>query len=355
MSGLEVAGVVLAILPLVVNQLENYVQGLETLKSFRNRTYRRDLQRYLNKTRTHRPQFLNTLEQVLEDAVNDEDEVSELINNPTGPLWGDNTNNLLQTIVEQAQYREDSRTKRKRSEKPLLRYRALRCGAGSLYNAFVRGKCWKCICRDTPHIHFRLDSTSINDRSDNKALEVPRFKIVTGSGIADVHGQSSWAWDEIEAEFLMLKSVEDTQQGPQLHLTLTSPQASPNAKIKRKQVKFAVVAAPLDAIRCASPTPTPKSPLISDFCATLLASRSNLKDAGAIGVLRDEANPIFEHRVYFMKEALSAREFKSLKELLRPLNLSQLALNNQPFLTRRDRLYLAANLACNVLQLHATG
>jgi hypothetical protein len=247
----------------------------------------------------------------------------------------ESTNTLLQTIAEQAQYREDSRTKRKRSEKPLLRYRALRDGASSLYNAFVQGKCWKCICRDTHHINFRLDTTSMNDRSDHKSSEVPRFKIVIRSGITDVHGQSSWAWDEIEAECLiLLKSAEDTHQGPQLDLTPTSLQASPNAKIRRKQVTFAVVAAPIDAVRCASPTPTPKRPLISDFCAMLLASRNNIKDAGAIGVLKDEANPIFEHRVYFTKEPLSTREFKSLKELLRPLNLSQLARNNQPFLTK---------------------
>jgi hypothetical protein len=89
MSGIEVTGVVLAILPLIVNQLDNYVQGLEALKSFRTRRYRRDLQRYLDRIRTQQALFLNTLEQTLNDALDGEDEISNLIADPTGPLWKD--------------------------------------------------------------------------------------------------------------------------------------------------------------------------------------------------------------------------------------------------------------------------
>ena len=87
MSGVETAGIVLAILPLLVNQLDNYVQGLETIKSFRTRRYRATFGRYLTKLETQQVILLNTLEQALEDVVDYEEDVSELIHNPRGSLW----------------------------------------------------------------------------------------------------------------------------------------------------------------------------------------------------------------------------------------------------------------------------
>jgi hypothetical protein len=87
-TGVETVGIILAILPLVVNQLDAYVQGLVTIKTFRTKRYRRELESYLTRLGTHRAIFLNTLEQLLEDIV-DDDEVRDLIDNPTGNLWQD--------------------------------------------------------------------------------------------------------------------------------------------------------------------------------------------------------------------------------------------------------------------------
>jgi hypothetical protein len=91
-----------------------------------------------------------------------------------------------------------------------------------------------------------------------------------------------------------------------------------------------------------------------DLCATLLAPRGASKDAGAIGVIADEADPSYEHRIYVTQSAFSSQPFKPLRSLLQPLDPLQRLSNNRVFLTRRDRLYLAANLACNVLQLHGS-
>jgi hypothetical protein len=41
MSGIELAGIALAILPLLITQLDNYMQGIETLGDFRTRRYRK--------------------------------------------------------------------------------------------------------------------------------------------------------------------------------------------------------------------------------------------------------------------------------------------------------------------------
>jgi hypothetical protein len=89
MSGIETASLVLAILPLLVNQLDNYVQGLETIKSFRTRRYRAQFESYLTKLGTHHAILLNTLELTLEGVVDHEKDISELIHNPCGAAWND--------------------------------------------------------------------------------------------------------------------------------------------------------------------------------------------------------------------------------------------------------------------------
>lgn len=88
-TGIETAGVVLAILPLIVNQLDSYVSGIETLKSFRTRRYRRQFEEWSTRLGTQHAILLNTLEQSLEGLVDYDDDISELINNPKGRLWKD--------------------------------------------------------------------------------------------------------------------------------------------------------------------------------------------------------------------------------------------------------------------------
>jgi hypothetical protein len=87
MSGIEVAGLVLALLPLVVNQLDNYARGIETLKGLRR--YQWDLENYSSNLSAQYAIFLNTLEIFLQDVVDDHDERSELIKYPMGSGWKD--------------------------------------------------------------------------------------------------------------------------------------------------------------------------------------------------------------------------------------------------------------------------
>jgi hypothetical protein len=88
-TGVEAAGIILAILPLIVNQLDAYVQGLETIKTFRTKRYRRELESYLTRLGTQQAIFQNTLEHLLEDVADSDDEVRDLIGNPAGTLWQD--------------------------------------------------------------------------------------------------------------------------------------------------------------------------------------------------------------------------------------------------------------------------
>lgn len=88
-TGIETVGVVVAILPLVVNQLDAYVQGIETIRGFGTRRYRRQLEEYSTRLGTQHAILLNTLEESLDGLVDYEDEITELINHPRGPLWKD--------------------------------------------------------------------------------------------------------------------------------------------------------------------------------------------------------------------------------------------------------------------------
>ncbi|KAJ5853342.1 hypothetical protein N7534_005885 [Penicillium rubens] len=84
-TGIEAAGLALAILPLLINQIDAYALGIEKIRLLRR--YRRDFKDYSMGLKTQRTILLNTLEQALEGVVDDEDEICQLINNPQGEEW----------------------------------------------------------------------------------------------------------------------------------------------------------------------------------------------------------------------------------------------------------------------------
>ncbi|KAJ5194427.1 hypothetical protein N7491_001765 [Penicillium cf. griseofulvum] len=86
-TGIEAAGLALALLPLFVNQIDGYVRGIEKIKALKR--YRREFKGYSVSLSTQHAILLNTLEQALEGVVDDEDQVSELICDPQGDGWRD--------------------------------------------------------------------------------------------------------------------------------------------------------------------------------------------------------------------------------------------------------------------------
>jgi hypothetical protein len=91
MSGAEAAGLILAVLPLVMHTVDSYVQGVQTLKRFHTRRYREELEDYKLRIDTQRTEFLNTLELLFDGIVDREDELRDLITNPKGQLWTEST------------------------------------------------------------------------------------------------------------------------------------------------------------------------------------------------------------------------------------------------------------------------
>jgi hypothetical protein len=87
-TGVETAGLVLAVFPLVVNGLGSYVAGADTLRKWRNeRMYGRELKHLQRQLETQRVIYLNTLEELLTGIVHSDAERALLINDPSGPKW----------------------------------------------------------------------------------------------------------------------------------------------------------------------------------------------------------------------------------------------------------------------------
>lgn len=87
MSGIEIAGLALAVLPLVINQLDNYVQGLETLGDFRIKRYRSRLDQYASNLGSQQAAFINTLERSLEGVIEYADGFDNLGQDELKAIW----------------------------------------------------------------------------------------------------------------------------------------------------------------------------------------------------------------------------------------------------------------------------
>ncbi|RAL00411.1 uncharacterized protein BO80DRAFT_97044 [Aspergillus ibericus CBS 121593] len=86
-TGVETVGIVLAILPLLINQLDQYVQGIETLKLFGKNRYRRELDSYRTNIETQKAIFVNTLILSLDGVVEYAEEIGDLIERPHEGPW----------------------------------------------------------------------------------------------------------------------------------------------------------------------------------------------------------------------------------------------------------------------------
>ncbi|OJD38858.1 uncharacterized protein BKCO1_300050 [Diplodia corticola] len=86
MSGVELAGLVLAVLPLVISALEDYNDGLDPVKAFVK--WENYLPQYIRKLRNQHVHYEQTLRLLLA-PITTEYELAEMIADPQGDLWKD--------------------------------------------------------------------------------------------------------------------------------------------------------------------------------------------------------------------------------------------------------------------------
>ena len=87
-SGIEVAGLILGVLPLIVSVIEDYREGLEPFKVWVR--YRKDLQELRKVLEIEVSKLLNTCEELLASLVS-EAELASLLKEPGGSAWSSAT------------------------------------------------------------------------------------------------------------------------------------------------------------------------------------------------------------------------------------------------------------------------
>lgn len=85
MSGIEVAGIALAVFPILINGLNHVVAGIETVKRWKR--YRLKLKDYADILESASVYFLDTLDELLSDIVHSDEELSMMLANPGGSPW----------------------------------------------------------------------------------------------------------------------------------------------------------------------------------------------------------------------------------------------------------------------------
>ena len=85
MSGIEVAGIALAVFPILVDGLNHVVAGIDTIKRWKR--YKAKLRDYADILEAAEVYFLDTLDELLSDIVHSDDELKMMLSEPGGALW----------------------------------------------------------------------------------------------------------------------------------------------------------------------------------------------------------------------------------------------------------------------------
>ncbi|KAJ5714165.1 uncharacterized protein N7483_011346 [Penicillium malachiteum] len=87
MSGFEIAGLVLAIFPLVISGLEHYGSSVESMKEWIR--YEKEFKMFQNALNIQRLFFYQNIQKLLSLTVQSDHEMAKMMNNPHDPLWKD--------------------------------------------------------------------------------------------------------------------------------------------------------------------------------------------------------------------------------------------------------------------------
>ncbi|KAJ5781313.1 hypothetical protein N7457_006473 [Penicillium paradoxum] len=421
---MEAAGLALAILPLLLSQLDNYVQGLQTLKGFRARRYRQQLDEYFTNIGTQHALFLNTLERTLDGVVEYQDGIDDLINNPSGEAWKrpelqqklerklersywpftktmgelssqledlkrrliieqvssaetiwkdasilerevrkfrdifsksiyadllhriSTANTILDTLLKQSEYRNQPR-RRIASKRPLLRYRKARKSAHSLHKTIIRGKCWNCPCKASHKVHFVLNTPYIDTfDTSTEASANPCFDLVlTSISAADAGCVSS-----LTKSYKLAAESEIIQSSIGVRHICHSGHAGHNTpqNHKKKTVQFAPPETACEFPRSSRP----QLPPIVDICAAISAVIPEQGSQTALGWLSDESH---RHNITYIRNVGGGLSSQSLEDLITAsCRSSESQTSEKFFFSQLDRLRIAVNLACSVLQFHGS-
>ena len=85
MSGIEVAGLALAVFPILVNGLNHLVAGIDTIHRWK--LYKVRLKEYATSLESALAWFQDTLDELLGDIVPSDEEIKLMLGEPGGKIW----------------------------------------------------------------------------------------------------------------------------------------------------------------------------------------------------------------------------------------------------------------------------
>ncbi|KAL8944441.1 MAG: hypothetical protein Q9211_000583 [Gyalolechia sp. 1 TL-2023] len=351
MSGIEVAGVTLAVFPIVVNEplgpLWKKPVDEESLRSRLDQSYNL---------------YLKTIQSLADDV---EKIRYKLGIDASGTVQWDNysvveremekikmtlqkriykdllddidrANKDLQEYTQQGIALEPMKRKR-RSKRPIAELKLIRKHAASLYQVLMNEKAWKCSCKTHHMASLRLEArpqTCDGIRTRTPSDHVFRV-LITVSDPADTSGVAT-RWEEIEvipsAGSQMLDVVSDNK----------------HHHPPKKGVRFASVIEPPSMKAPIEPTPCQTDwTCIEDICSALCTLAL---DRTAIGLLVDDTYDKNQHKLYRAGTVATSHSLsRSLEDLLDASRHPE-----DDSLSRKERLQIAVVLASSVLQLDGT-
>ncbi|KAL1981100.1 hypothetical protein VTN96DRAFT_3083 [Rasamsonia emersonii] len=157
---------------------------------------------------------------------------------------------------------------------------------------------------------------------------------------------SSWYWHEVETEHGVVKP----------HVPHKTATMNDNVHMVAggTKVKFAIVTSTLQSVPWPEAEDLPPASPINNMCSELLRAEVpvNQKPRKLTGCISDETH---RHNFYVVRSFVGDPRSESLETLLASSSSPIRFQTRSGFVfNRRDRLWLAANLACSVLQLHGS-
>ncbi|KAL8665548.1 MAG: hypothetical protein Q9168_007679 [Polycauliona sp. 1 TL-2023] len=400
MSGIEVAGIALAVFPILINGLNHVVAGIETAKRWKR--YRLKLKDYADVLESASVYFLDTLDELLTGIVHSDEDLLRLLGDPGGSPW------------TEPKYEARLRRRLDRSYSSYLKtvtrlVQALQeiCDRLGVDNAgSVKWDDYSTLEREMQRVKLTFSKSVYKDLLDdirranqdlrefthqNIALEPKKHQRRAKSALADLrlvrrHAASlhqvlindkTWkckcGMHHLASLRLEARPTADATKAPAFRILLSVAKSDETAGITQWQdieilpslnnqtliqqspsslpsgrVRFAPVNKKVDTKAQQSQTHLKRNPkYIEDFCSALCAPDRQERE---IGLLIDEVNERQEHKI------LRANTIRGLPTSSRSLEdlLQTTKHMGADSLSRKDRLRIAVILASSVLQLDGT-
>lgn len=243
----------------------------------------------------------------------------------------DGTNTSLKTLVDYSSQLEGPKKRRQTWSYLLKRYQKARKHAEALFKAIIGGSYWRCPCKKSHCVHLRLQTNSLQSTEkhpDGDFDTTSQFRMVFSNG-NEANPTCLWTWTEVVFEPWQVEEMVTVA-------SLCLHDDSKSYRQKKPKVQFEIPVEekvqPLEKRQAAL-----SAPPIQDFCSSLCVAESHVERRASIGSISNELDASVKYTMHAVKTLPTCIPQKPLRDVLSDIS-------------RRDRLHIAAALACGMIQ-----